>query len=45
VLELDPLEVAFEFRNLNAVSIQRVCDAVPFFVDLLDDELGITKSQ
>jgi hypothetical protein len=34
VLEFDPLEVAFEFRNLSAVSIHRVFDAIPLFVDL-----------
>jgi hypothetical protein len=36
--------VAFEFSNLSIVSIHRVLDAVPLFVDLLDDNLGITKS-
>jgi hypothetical protein len=45
VLELDPLEVAFEFMNLSTVSIHRVLDAVPLLVDLLDDDLGIAKSQ
>jgi hypothetical protein len=45
VLELDSLEVAFEFTNLNAVSIHRVLDAIPLLVDLLDDDLGIAKSQ
>jgi hypothetical protein len=44
VLEFDPLEVAFEFSNLSTVSIHCVLDAVPLFVDLLDDDLGITKS-
>jgi hypothetical protein len=43
VQELDPLEVAFEFTNLNAVSIHCVFDAVPLLVDLLDDDLGIAK--
>jgi hypothetical protein len=45
VLEFDPLEVAFEFTNLSAVSIHRVLDAVPLLVDLLDDDLGVAKSQ
>jgi hypothetical protein len=45
VLELDSLEVAFEFANLCTVSIHRVLDAVPLLVDLLDDNLGIAKSQ
>jgi hypothetical protein len=45
VLELDPLEVAFKFMNLSAISIHRVFDAVPLLVDLLDDDLGIAKSQ
>jgi hypothetical protein len=44
VLEFDSLEVAFEFLNLSVVSIHRVLDAVPLFVDLLDDDLGITES-
>jgi hypothetical protein len=44
VLEFDSLEVAFELSNLSAVSIHRVLDAVPLFVDLLDDDLGITES-
>jgi hypothetical protein len=44
VLEFDPLEVAFEFSNLSAVSIHRVLDAIPLFVDLLDDDLGIAES-
>jgi hypothetical protein len=39
------LKVAFEFTNLSAVSIHRVLDAVPLLVDLLNDDLGITKSQ
>jgi hypothetical protein len=45
VLEFDPLEVAIEFTNLSAVSIHRVLDTVSLLVDLLDDDLGITKSQ
>jgi hypothetical protein len=44
VLEFDSLEVAFEFSDLSAVSIHRVLDAVPLFVDLLDDDLGVTES-
>jgi hypothetical protein len=44
VLEFDPLEVAFEFSNLSAVSIHRVLDAILLFVDLLDDDLGIAES-
>jgi hypothetical protein len=44
-LKLDPLEVAFEFVNLSAISIHRVLDAIPLLVDLLDDDLGIAKSQ
>jgi hypothetical protein len=43
--KLDPLEVAFEFANLSAVSIHRVLDAIPLLVDLLDDDFGIGKSQ
>jgi hypothetical protein len=45
VLEFDPLELAFEFTNLSVVSIHRVLDAVPLIADLLDDDLGIAKSQ
>jgi hypothetical protein len=45
MLELDSFEVAFEFANFNTVSIHRVLDAVPHFVDLLDDDLGIAKTQ
>jgi hypothetical protein len=45
VLEFDPLEVAFEFTNLSAVSIHHVLDIVPLLVDFLDDNLGIVKSQ
>jgi hypothetical protein len=44
VLEFDPHEVTFVFSNLSAVSIHRVLDAIPLFVDLLDDNLGITES-
>jgi hypothetical protein len=44
VLELNPLEVDFELVDLSAVSIHRVFDAIPLLVDLLDDDLGITKS-
>jgi hypothetical protein len=44
VPKLDSLEVAFEFANLSTVSIHRVLDTVPLFVDLLDDDLGIAKS-
>jgi hypothetical protein len=44
VLELDPLEVAFEFTNFSAVSSHHVLDAVLLLVDLLDDDLGIAKS-
>jgi hypothetical protein len=39
MLEFDFLEVAFEFSNLSGVSIHRVLDAIPLFVDLLDDDL------
>jgi hypothetical protein len=39
-----PLEVTFEFTNLSAVSIHRVLEAIPLFVDLLDDDLGIAES-
>jgi hypothetical protein len=45
MLELNPLEVAFEFANLSAVSIHHVLYAVSLLVDLLDDDLGIAKSQ
>jgi hypothetical protein len=45
MLELDSFEVAFEFANLSTISIHRVLDKVPLLVDLLDDDLGITKSQ
>jgi DNA primase catalytic subunit len=45
VLELDSLEVAFELANFSAVCIHRVLDAVRLLVDLLDDDLGIAKSQ
>jgi hypothetical protein len=45
MLKFDPLEVAFEFANLSAVSIHCVLDAVPLLVDLLNDDLGIAKSQ
>jgi hypothetical protein len=45
MLELDRLEVAFDLANLSAVCIHRVLDAVPLLVDLLDDDLGIAKSQ
>jgi hypothetical protein len=45
MLKLNSLEVAFEFANLSTVSIHRVLDADPLLVDLLDDDLGITKSQ
>jgi hypothetical protein len=45
VLELDPLEVAFKFSNLSAISIHRVLDTVPLLVDLLDNDLGVAKSQ
>jgi hypothetical protein len=45
VLELDPLEVAFKFTNLSAISIHRVLEVVSLLVDLLDDDLGIAKSQ
>jgi hypothetical protein len=45
VLKLDPLEVAVEFMNLSAIGIHRVLDAIPLLVDLLDDDLGIAKSQ
>jgi hypothetical protein len=44
VLEFDPLEVAFEFANLSAVSNHHVLDAIPLFVHLLDDDLEITES-
>jgi hypothetical protein len=45
VLELNSLEVAFEFANVSAVCIHRVLDAVPLLVDLLDDDLRFAKSQ
>jgi hypothetical protein len=45
VLEFDPLEVAFEFTNLSAISIHYVLDTAPLLVDLLDNDLGIAKSQ
>jgi hypothetical protein len=35
--ELDSLEVAFKLFC--------ILDAVPLFVDLLDDDLGVTESQ
>jgi hypothetical protein len=44
MLELDPVEVAFELTDFCAVSIHRVLDAIPLLVDLLDDDLRITKS-
>jgi hypothetical protein len=44
VLEFNPLEVAFEFLNLSTVSTHRVLDAIPLFVDLLCDDLGIAES-
>jgi hypothetical protein len=44
VLKL-PLEVAFEFADLITIGIHRVFDAVPLLVDLLDDDLGIAKTQ
>jgi hypothetical protein len=44
VLELDPLEVAFEFMNLSPVCIHRVLDTVPLLVDFLDDDLRIAKT-
>jgi hypothetical protein len=43
VLELDSFEVTFEFANLITVSIHHVLDAIPFLVDLLDDDLGIVE--
>jgi hypothetical protein len=45
VLELDSLEVAFELANFSALCIHHVLDAVPILIDLLDDDLGIAKSQ
>jgi hypothetical protein len=45
MLELDPLEVAFDLANLSTVCIHRVLDAVPLLVDFLDDYLRIAKSQ
>jgi hypothetical protein len=45
VLELDPLEVAFGLADLSAVCILHVLDVIPFLVDLLDDDLGIAKSE
>jgi hypothetical protein len=45
MLELDCLEMAFEFANLSTISIRRVLDAVPLLVDLFNDDLGIAKSQ
>jgi hypothetical protein len=44
-LKFNPLQVAFEFANLSTVGIHCIFDAVPFLVDLLDDDLGIAKSQ
>ena len=45
MLELDSLEVAFEFSNLSAVSIYCVFDTTPLVIDLLDDDLGIAIGQ
>jgi hypothetical protein len=45
MLKLDTLEVAFEFANFSAVSMHHVLDAVPLLFDMLDDDLGITKTQ
>jgi hypothetical protein len=45
MLKLNPLEVAFELENLSAVCIHCVLYTIPFLVDLLDDDLGISKSQ
>jgi hypothetical protein len=44
VLKFYPLEVAFEFSNLSAVSIHCVLDAIPLFFDLLYDDLAIAES-
>jgi hypothetical protein len=44
VLELDPLELAFELTDFSEVGIYRVFDAVPLLIILLDDDLGITKT-
>jgi hypothetical protein len=44
MLKLNPLKVAFEFTDLRTRGIHRVLDAVPLFVDLFDDDLGITES-
>jgi hypothetical protein len=44
VLKLNSLKVAFEFADLNTISIHRVLDAVPLLIDLLDDDLGIATS-
>jgi hypothetical protein len=45
VLKLNPLKVPFEFTDLSTIGIHRIHDTVPLFVDLFDDDLGITKSQ
>jgi hypothetical protein len=45
MLELDSLDVAFEFVDLSTVSIHRVLDAFPLLVNLLDDNLGIAERQ
>jgi hypothetical protein len=45
VLKLNPLEVAFELADLSTVSVHCVFDTILLFVDLFDDDLGITESQ
>jgi hypothetical protein len=45
VLKLYSLKVAFEFAKLSTVSIHHVLEVVPLLIDLLDDDLGIAKSQ
>jgi hypothetical protein len=40
VRKLDPLELAFEFVDLNTVVIHRIFNAVPLLVDLLKDRYG-----
>jgi hypothetical protein len=44
MLKLNPFEVAFAFADLGTVSIHCVFNAVPLFVDLFIDDLGIAKS-
>ena len=41
MLEFESFEVALEFTDLSAVGIHCIFYAVPIFVDLLDDDLGV----